>query len=233
VPVAATVKVAVCPAVTVWLAGCAVIEGGTATGLTLRAAVCVRLAYDAEMVTAVDAVTALVVTVNDTLVLPAETVTLEGTVAVAALLLESVTCAPPAGAGPLRVTVPVDVCTPPTTLDGFNVSEESVGGAEGCSKTHTAGFGSLNGTITNFDGEITYATALPPDPEVSVTVPLPFVGDEEMEYVAENVAPDIGPLEAPMSSMPLTFPVGLAPSAVNSPLNGVTPNPAGVAAKPA
>ena len=61
-----------------------------------------------------------------TLLLPAGTVTLEGTVA-AALLLESVTCAPPAGAGPLSVTVPVDDCTPPTTLVGFNVSEETVG----------------------------------------------------------------------------------------------------------
>src|SRR5256886_13409100 len=54
------------------------------------------------------------------------TVTLEGTLA-AALLLESVTCAPPAGAGPLSVTVPVDDCVPPVTLVGFNVSEETVG----------------------------------------------------------------------------------------------------------
>jgi polyisoprenoid-binding protein YceI len=55
------------------------------------------------------------------------------------------------------------------------------GVAEGCSKIHTAGFGSLIGTITNFDGEITYAMAVPPDPEVMVTVPLPFVGEEDME----------------------------------------------------
>ena len=78
------------------------------------------------MVTGVDAATALVLIVNVVPVLPAGTVTLEGTLA-AALLLESVTAAPPAGAGPLSVTVPVDVCEPPVTLAGFIVSEETVG----------------------------------------------------------------------------------------------------------
>src|SRR3989442_341858 len=58
------------------------------------------------MVAEVGALTALVVTVNGALVAPAGTVTLPGTVA-AELSLDSVTCAPPAGAGPLRVTVPV------------------------------------------------------------------------------------------------------------------------------
>ncbi len=67
-----------------------------------------------------------VFTVKVALLLPAGTVTLEGTLA-APLLLESITCAPPAGAGPLNVTVPVEDCRPPTTLVGFNVSEETVG----------------------------------------------------------------------------------------------------------
>jgi len=67
-----------------------------------------------------------VFTVKVALLLPAGTVTLEETLA-APLLLESITCAPPAGAGPLSVTVPVDDCRPPTTLVGFNVSEETVG----------------------------------------------------------------------------------------------------------
>ena len=66
-------------------------------------------------------------TVKDALALPAGTVTLAGTLA-AVLLLESMTCAPPAGAGPLKVTVPVEVCRPPTTLLGLNVSEETMGG---------------------------------------------------------------------------------------------------------
>jgi hypothetical protein len=59
------------------------------------------------------------------LVAPAGTITLEGTLA-APLLLESATCAPPAGAGPLSVTVPVED-VPPITLVGFRVSEETVG----------------------------------------------------------------------------------------------------------
>ncbi len=78
------------------------------------------------MVTGVDAATALVLIVKFALLLPAGTVTLEETLA-APLLLESITCAPPAGAGPLSVTVPVDDCFPPVTLVGFNVSEETVG----------------------------------------------------------------------------------------------------------
>ena len=72
------------------------------------------------------AATGLVLTVKVALLLPAGTVTLEGTLA-AALLLESVTCALAVGAGPLSVTVPVDVCEPPVTLLGLNVSEETVG----------------------------------------------------------------------------------------------------------
>ena len=66
-------------------------------------------------------------TVKVALMAPAGTVTLEGTLATAVLLLESVTWAPPAGAGPLRVTVPVEACTPPTTFVGFSLNEERVG----------------------------------------------------------------------------------------------------------
>ena len=86
------------------------------------------------MVTAVDVATALVLTVNVALVAPAATVTLEGTLAAAVLLLESVTCAPPAGADPLSVTVPVEEF-PPATLVGFSESEESVGGGGGAGMT--------------------------------------------------------------------------------------------------
>ena len=70
----------------------------------------------------VDAATVLVVIVNGALVAPAGTVTLPGTVA-AELLLDSVTCAPPAGAGPSSVTVPVELL-PPVTVVGFIASEE-------------------------------------------------------------------------------------------------------------
>jgi hypothetical protein len=92
------------------------------------------LLYDAEIVADVDTTTIDVLIVKVALLLPAGTITLEGTPA-APLLLESVTCAPPAGAGPLSVTVPVDDCTPPTTLLGFNVSEETVGRTTGTGVT--------------------------------------------------------------------------------------------------
>ena len=77
---------------------------------------------DAEIVTGVEAATALVVAVNVVLLAPAGTVTLPGTVA-AGLLLDSVTGAPPAGAGPFSVTVPVELL-PPVTVVGFTPSEE-------------------------------------------------------------------------------------------------------------
>ena len=83
------------------------------------------------MVTGVDVVTALVLTVNVALLAPAATVTLAGTVAVDVLLLVRVTAAPPVGAGPLSVTVPVEDCAPPVTVVGFSVSVESVGAACG------------------------------------------------------------------------------------------------------
>ena len=83
--------------------------------------------------TDVAALTALVLTVNVALVAPAATVTLAGVLAAPVLLLESETTAPPDGAAPLNVTVPVELCVPPVTLVGFKVKEESVtgGGAAG------------------------------------------------------------------------------------------------------
>jgi hypothetical protein len=108
------------------------------------------------MVTAVDAVTALVLTVKVALVAPAATVTLAGTLAAAVLLLESVTSAPADGAGPLNVTVPVEDCVPPITLVGLSVNEERerAGEIEDSSKIKTAGLGSFRETATNFEAEI-------------------------------------------------------------------------------
>ena len=57
---------------------------------------------------------------NVAVVAPAATVILAGTWA-AALLLEIVTTAPPAGAGPLSVTVPVEAF-PPNTEVGFKLT---------------------------------------------------------------------------------------------------------------
>ena len=108
------------------------------------------------MLTVVDASTALVLTVNVALVAPAATVTLDGTLAAVVLLLESVTTAPPDGAAPLKVTVPVEEF-PPVTLVGFSESDERETGAgveEDDSKSKTAGLGSLSETATNFVAEI-------------------------------------------------------------------------------
>src|SRR5437016_5447020 len=106
------------------------------------------------MVTVVDAVTALVLTVKVWVVAPAGTATLVGTLA-APLLLESATCAPPAGAGPPSVTVPVEAF-PPVTVVGFSANEEreTAGATEDCSKIKTAGLGSFRETATNFEAEI-------------------------------------------------------------------------------
>jgi hypothetical protein len=110
------------------------------------------------MVTEVAAPTALVLTVNEALVAPAVTTTLAGTLAAAVLLLESAIDAPPAGAGPLSVTVPVEEF-PPVTLVGFSESEEreemDVVEAEDNSKSMTEGLGSLSETATNFVADIT------------------------------------------------------------------------------
>ena len=73
-----------------------------------------------------DAVTALVEIGNVALAAPAGTVMLPGTEATDELLLDSVTTAPPAGAEPDNVTVPVEGF-PPTTVDGLTVTEDNTG----------------------------------------------------------------------------------------------------------
>jgi hypothetical protein len=99
-------------------------EPGRHQRVTVNVAVFVPL-YVAEIVTEVfeDGLTVLMVKVA--LVAPAATVTLDGTVATAGLLLDSVTTAPPEGAAALSLTVPV-ARLPPRRLVGFRVSELSV-----------------------------------------------------------------------------------------------------------
>ena len=70
-----------------------------------------------------EAVTADVVAVNVALELPALTVTVAGTTALA-LLLDNATTTPPVGAVPVRVTVPMEE-VPPVTLAGLSDTPES------------------------------------------------------------------------------------------------------------
>jgi hypothetical protein len=78
------------------------------------------------MVAEVAPATANVLIVNVPLAEPAATVALAGTMA-AALLLDKVTRTPPAGAGPVRVIVPVEE-PPPVTDKGLSDIAETAGG---------------------------------------------------------------------------------------------------------
>ena len=97
----------------------------SAGGFTVSVAVLFVLLKLPVIVTVAVLATGLVLTVNVVVVAPAATVTLAGTCAAAVLLLDNVTTAPPVGAAPLRVTVPVDD-DPPMTLTGFKVTEDKV-----------------------------------------------------------------------------------------------------------
>jgi hypothetical protein len=77
------------------------------------------------MLTEVDAATTLVVIVNVALVAPAGMVTLEGTCAIETLLENRFTRAPPVGATPFSVTVPLELF-PPTTVLGVLVKPDRV-----------------------------------------------------------------------------------------------------------
>jgi len=121
-PLSVTVPVALLPPVTV--EALSDTDASIIAGWRVSGATAVEPLYAAVMVTDVVVATKLVLTVNDALVEPAATVTDPGTLA-AELLLDSVTTAPPLGAGPLSVTVPVEE-PPAVTLEGLRESDASV-----------------------------------------------------------------------------------------------------------
>ena len=88
--------------------------------LTLNVALFVTPEYIADMVTFVDLDTLIVVMVKVAVVLPAGTVTVEGSLAADELSLR-VTTTPPDGAAEVRVTVPWEE-VPPVTLVGLTDS---------------------------------------------------------------------------------------------------------------
>jgi hypothetical protein len=89
-------------------------------------AVAFELPNAAEIAAVAWAVTAVVCIANVADVLPAGTVTVAATEA-DPILLESLTTVPPVGAGPVRVTVPVEA-SPPVTVVGVRVNDATVGG---------------------------------------------------------------------------------------------------------
>src|SRR5215468_6896555 len=109
------------------------VGGGAALGVTVRAADLLTPPRMPVMVTGVFAVTVDVVTVKPAEVAPAGTFT-TGWGLATRLLVESVTDAPPAGAGPLRRTVP-DTLLPPTTVGEASVTADRSGGAFGSGAT--------------------------------------------------------------------------------------------------
>ena len=99
----------------------------TAGGFTVNAVFCVTPNVP-EILAFEVAATAWPVTVKVAVVFPAATVTDDGTVAAAVLSLDRATESPPVAAGPLRVTVPVELLSPPVTLVGLKEIEDTTGG---------------------------------------------------------------------------------------------------------
>jgi len=106
------------------------VAGGDALGMTVRVADCVALPKTPVMVTGVVVETENVVTVKLAKPWPAGTLTIGGTRAADALLVASVTDAPPAGALAFRNTVP-ETLVPPVTSLTLSVTDCSAGGAFG------------------------------------------------------------------------------------------------------
>ena len=122
-PLSATVAVVVFPPTT--LLGFTDIDA-SAEGVIVSVAVCVVPLKDAEIVAVCCVNTTVVFAENAAEVAPAATVTDVGTVA-EDKLLDNFTTRPFEGAGPLRVTVPVDE-TLPATVFGLRLTDVSAGG---------------------------------------------------------------------------------------------------------
>ena len=139
-------------------AGAPGVGGGAAGAFTVSVVEALRRSSP-EMVTAVSAVTDVVVTGNVALVAPAATVTLAGTLA-AAFELNSCTTAPPLGAALWSVAVPIDE-VPALTVAGDSVTEMSGGVALAGGLTVRARFAALAPYAADSDTGVVAVTALP------------------------------------------------------------------------
>jgi len=207
-PLSATVPVDCAPPFTV--VGLRVTEDSATApaGLTVSKVVTVVPPYEAEMVTGVAAVTALVVTVNVALVAPAAIVTLAGTAAADALL-ERVTTAPPLGAAPLSVTVPVDGA-PPFTVAGLSATEDSA--------TAVAGFTVSEAVFVVPPYEAEMVTGVAAVTALVVAVNVALVAPAATVTLAGTAAAD-ALLERATTAPPL----GAAPLSVTVPVDDAPP----------
>ena len=185
--------------------------GGSTGGFTVRGEDWVTPPYTAEIVTAVELDTETVVTGNVALALLPGTVMVAGTVADEGLLLDSDTTAPPLGAGPLSVTVPVEPL-PPTTEDGLKDRETSATGGGS-----TGGF-TVRGedwVTPPYTAEIVTAVELDTETVVTGNVALALlpgtvmvagtVADEGLLLDSDTTAPPLGagPLSVTVPVEPL------------------------------
>jgi hypothetical protein len=118
-PFNVTVPVEVAPRIT--LVGLRMTEKACSAEATVSVACAVTAPKVPLMTEVVFAATVKVVIVKVAVVAPAATVTLAGTVAAVVTVLVSVTTAPPVGAGPFNVTVPVELDVP-NTVEGARVT---------------------------------------------------------------------------------------------------------------
>lgn len=183
------------------------------------------------MVTDVEMDTALVLTLNVALVLPAATVTLAGTVAAAVLLLDSDTTAPPAGAPLVSVMVPCDGL-PPATLTGLRLTADSVG--DGAAAVMLSAANRIvspvradSWTVVSATGNVVTVKLAPVAPAVTVTLAGTLAAPGRLLESATIVPPAgaaTGSVTVPVAAFPPGTLVGLTVNEDSAAAGGGVPS---------